>query len=185
MALLRFLTLLSVLGLIVGCGEPHADLSSPKTHRSGDITFDYPNNWRITDDLVMPEVHLLFVETPGNALVILQSYPIGEADDLTAFSKDFAETAATETPIGKMVGSTFAEMPDAGGYEWIAEDFNITVLGESVPHRRLYGTKKLGDRQAFLILQVATEDYQNAEAGFQLIRNSLRSNQKAELQKEM
>jgi hypothetical protein len=59
---------LSFLSLFTGCGETQADLSTPKTHKSGAVTFDYPKNWRITEDLVTPEIHYLFVETPGDAL---------------------------------------------------------------------------------------------------------------------
>jgi hypothetical protein len=78
------------------------------------------------------------------------------------------------------VQSTFSAIPEASGYEWIEEEFSIKFLSESIPHRRLYGTKMIGDRQVFLILQVATEDYARAEPGFELIRNSLRSIQEAE-----
>jgi hypothetical protein len=173
-------TALSFLSLFAGCGESQADLSTPKTHNSGAITFDYPKNWKITEDLVTPEIHNLFVESPGDAIVILQSYPTDEADTLAEFSKGFSENAATETPIGTISKSTFAAIPDSEGYSWIGEEFDIQLLGESVPHRRLYGTKKIGGRQVFLIFQVATEDYPKAEKGFQLIRDSLRSIQEAE-----
>ena len=174
------LTAISFLSLFVGCGEPQADLSTPKTHKSGAITFDYPKNWKITEDSVTPEIHYLFVETPGDALVILQSYPTSDADTLAEFSEEFSESATTETPIGTIAKSTFAAIPDSDGYSWIEEDFAIDLLGESVPHRRLYGTRKIGGRQVFLIFQVATEDYSKAETGFQLIRDSLRSIQEAE-----
>lgn len=167
-------------GLFAGCGEPQADISTPRTHRSGAITFDYPGNWKISDELVTPEIHSLFVETPGDAIVIFQSYPTEEAEDLPTFTKAFSSSAATGTPIGMIVGSTFSDITEADGYEWIVEDFNINLLGVSVPHRRLYGSKMIGERQAFLIFQVAIEDSAKAEAGFHLIRNSLRGVQPAE-----
>jgi hypothetical protein len=180
MRLLRFFSVLSLLGMLAGCGEPQADLSKPKTHRSAAITFKYPASWKVSDELVTPEIHHLFIETPGNAVVILQSYRSEEADDLQSFSKAFSSVATTEMPIGKMVGTTFADMPETDGYQWIVENFSIKVLGESVPHRRIYGTKEIGERQVFLIFQVATEDYPKAKAGFQLILNSLHGVQIAE-----
>ncbi len=166
--------------LLEGCGEPKADLSTPKTHTSGAITFNYPKNWKITEDSVTPEIRYLFVETPGDALVILQSYPAGEASNIEVFSKKFSESTSAETPIGEIAKSTFTDIPDSGGFNWIAENFEISLLGHSVPHRRLYGTKEIGGRQVFLILQVATEDFSKAEPGFQLIRDSLQSSPKAE-----
>jgi hypothetical protein len=168
MKLFRVTIALALLGLFAGCGEPQVDLSTTKTHRSGAITFDYPKNWEISDDSLTPEIHYLFVETPGDALVVFQSYPIDEANGLTDFSKAFSKSAATETPIGKVVQSTFSAIPEASGYEWIEEEFSIKFLSESIPHRRLYGTKMIGDRHA------------RAEPGFELIRNSLRSIQEAE-----
>ena len=167
-------------GLLAGCGEPKADLSTPKTYQSGAITFDYPKNWVVAEESVTQEFHFLFVESPGDALVILQSYPTDGDDDLTAFSKDFSESAAAEMPIGTIDKSKFADLPDAAGYSWIVEDFEIILLGESIPHQRFYGTKDIGGRQVFLVFQVATEDYSKVKAGFHLIRDSLRSTQTAE-----
>ncbi len=180
MRLLRAIIALALLGLFTGCGEPQPQLSAPKTYRSGTITFDYPKNWKITEDLVNPAIHYLFVETPGDALVILQSFPLDEAEGLAAFTKAYSESAATEMPVGKMVQSTFTDMPETGGYEQIEEEFNVNLFGETVPHRRLYETKGIGDRQVILIFQVATEDFATAEPGFELMRNSLSSLQKAE-----
>ena len=173
MRLFRILLALSLLSLFAGCGEPKADLSAPNTHRSGAITFDYPKNWKITEDSVNPELHYLVVESPGDAIVIFQSFPIDESNSLTAFSKEFSKSAETEMPLGKAAQSTFTDVPEVSGYKWIAEEFNINLLGESVPHRRLYGTKEIDDRQVFLIFQVAKEDFAKAEPGFDLIRNSL------------
>lgn len=166
---------LALLTLLAGCGEPEADLTNPKSHTSGSLSFDYPKNWKITEDLATTETQYVFVETPGNAIVILQSYPQGTTDDLTAYSKDFSESAAEETPIGNMTQSSFTDLPNEAGYRWIKEDFEISLLGESTPHRRLYGTKVIGERRVFLILQVATEDYSKTEGGFELIRDSLQS----------
>ena len=176
---LLLLPALAFFGLLAGCGEPKADLSKPKTHRSGTLTFNYPKNWRVTEESVTPEFHCLFVESPGDALVILQSYSTDGADNLTEFSKNFSESAATERPTGTMDKSQFAELPDAAGYSWIVENFEINLLGESIPLQRFYGTKDIGGKQVFLILQVATEDYSTVEAGFHLIRDSLCSAQTA------
>ena len=169
---------LAFIGLLFGCGEKQPDLSNSKTHRSGDIAFDYPGNWKITEDSLTATIHNLFVETPGDAIVIIQSYPVGMAKELKALSKDFSESAAHSTPLGSMEKSAFAELPKQWGYDWIAEDFDIVFLGESVPHKRLYGSKEVVDRQIFLILQVPEADYQKVEKGFHLIGNSLTSDRK-------
>jgi hypothetical protein len=158
-----------------GCFEQAADISIPKDYDSNQISFKYPKNWEITQDYYTPAVHNLFVETAGDALVILQSYQSDLAEDLESFSKSFSASSRTDNPIGEAsLGHKFENIPKEAGYEWIREQFEISLLGVSVPHRRIYGTKKIADRQIFLIFQVATEDYSKAEPGFRLIRDTLR-----------
>ena len=173
---MRQLPLLSILMcfcLLTGCGEPQADLLTPLTHKSGELVFDYPKNWAIAEDSLTPELHNLFIETPGDALVILQSFPSGGTPTLTTFSHEFSNSVVIETFIGEFSTSTFSNIIDKDGCNIIEEDFNINLLGESIPHKRIYGTKEVGNRKIFLILQVAAEDYSKVEAGFQLIRDSL------------
>tara|TARA_R110002096_G_scaffold200639_9_gene384690 strand:- start:1415 stop:2122 length:708 start_codon:yes stop_codon:yes gene_type:complete len=168
-----FFTLLLV-SLLLGCGEPQADLTTPNTHRSGTIAFEYPKNWRITDEAVKPEVQYIIVETPGDALVVLQSFPAVDAILLEDFASAFSERSAAETPIGKVEESTFTLLPEGSGFRWIQEEFSMSLLGESILHRRLFGARQIGERKVFLIFQVATEDLDRALPGLELIRDSLR-----------
>ncbi len=167
-----------LIGLLFGCGEKQPDLSNLITHQSGDIVFDYPGNWKVTDNSLTATIHNLFVETPGDAIVIIQSYPLEMAQELKSFSKDFSESASLGTPLVSINKAAFVELPKQWGYDWISEDFEIVLLGESVPHKRLYGSKEIGGRQIFLILQVPEADYQKVEKGFHLIGNSLTGDRK-------
>ncbi len=54
-------------------------------------------------------------------------------------------------------------------------EMEVALLPISVPHRRLYASKDVGDRRIFLILQVAEEDYPKVGKGFGLIGDSLTS----------
>jgi len=170
---LLLLPLLICLFWVIGCGETEADISSPKTHTSGELTFNYPKNWKITQDSVMPGIQNLFVETPGDALVILQSYPRGVADDLATFAKSFSASASAEMPLGEVTHSRFRDILKDGGDERIIEDFEISVLGESIPHQRIFESQDVAERKVFLIFQVATEDLTKVEDGFDLISTSL------------
>lgn len=175
MKLLRLFLSLPLFAVLSGCGEPQADVTDPKTYRAGGITFDYPKNWKIDEDSVSPEIHFVMLGSPGNAVVILQSYPTEDADDLPTYSKAFSDIVEKEVPIGKIKEPQLVELPAAHGYQWIEEAFEITLLGLSVPHRRLYGAKEMVSRRMFLILQAPIEDFEKAETGFALIRDSLRS----------
>ena len=171
---LSFLLALPLLCLFTGCGEPQADLSKPKTHQSGSVTFKYPKNWKVTDDTVTPDVHYIILETAGDAVVIFQSYPVDDAQALTDYAKAFAKKTVAELPIGEASKSTFKDLPEAHGYEWKGETYSLNLIGETVPFRRRYGTKTIGDKQVFLILQAATEDFSAVEKGFELVSESLK-----------
>jgi len=167
-----------LIGLLFGCGEKQPDLSNLITHQSGEIVFDYPGNWKVTDNSLTATIHNLFVETPGDAIVIIQSYPLEMAQELKSFSKDFSDSASLGTPLVSINKAAFSGLPKKWGYDWISEDFEIVLLGESVPHKRLYGSKEVGGRQIILILQVPEADYQKVEKGFHLIGNSLTGDRK-------
>ena len=164
---------LPLIGLLYGCGEKHPDLSNSITHQLGEIIFDYPGNWKVAEDSITATIHNLIIETPGDTIVIIQSYPLEMGVDLKALSREFSESAAHSIPLGSINKSVFSKRPKQWGYDWIAEDFESVFLGEAIPHKRLYGSKEVGESQIFLILQVPAEDYQKVEKGFHLIANSL------------
>ena len=170
----RYPSLIFFLCCFAGCFEQTAKISEPKGYDSNQISFEYPQNWEITEDTYTPIWHNIFLETPGDALVICQSFRSDLAEDLDTFAKSFSENARTETPIGKFSNSVFKTMRKETDHEWIYEQFDLSFFGEVVPHQRIYGTKKIADRQVFLIFQVANEDFSKAEPGFKLIWNTLR-----------
>ena len=169
---------LPLIGLLYGCGEKQPDLSNSITHQLGEIIFDYPGNWKVAEDSITATIHNLIIETPGDTIVIIQSYPLEMGIDLKALSREFSESAAHSIPLGSINKSVFSKRPKQWGYDWIAEDFESVFLGEAIPHQRIYGSKEVGDRQIFLILQVPVEDYQKVEKGFHLIANSLSGDSK-------
>ena len=169
--------ILATLSMLCGCGEQKADVTTAKTHQSDNISFDYPKNWRITEDYITPEIQYLFIETPGEAFVMLQSFQLDLADTLLEQAKEFSELASGEMKIGEMVVEKFKEIEPARGYEWISEEFNVNLLSVSIPHKRLYGGQDVGSRRLFLMLQVATEDFDKVHPGFVLISDTLQVNE--------
>ena len=102
-----FVSFTLLFSLLLGCFEEVADLSNPKTYNSNQIFFKYPRNWEITDDTFIPAIHNLLIETPGDALVIVQSYQADLAQDLESFSKSFSEDTLLETPVVRISQSEF------------------------------------------------------------------------------
>ena len=111
-----FLTLF-LFSCLTGCFEEAADLSEQKSYGANQITFQYPKNWQITDDSFSPAVHNLFIQTNGEAIVIVQSYQSDIAEDLKTFSKNFSESAKSETGLGKISVSKLEAIPESSGFE--------------------------------------------------------------------
>lgn len=163
------------LSLLLGaCGEPPADLANTKTHEAAGFAFDYPGNWRVSEGVSNSDILFLFVETPGDAVTIIQAYPKDSVDGLEAFSRGFSQTATQQTPIATVGGLNFTPLPEIDGFECVMETFAVSLLSESIPHQRTYCSKIIDDRRIFLIFQVATEDKDRANGGFSLIRSTFR-----------
>ena len=83
----------------------------------------------------------------------------------------------TEIPMGEISQSELKTIPKVAGFEGIEEIFDISIIGISVPHKRIFLSKKIADRQVFLIFQAAIEDQAQTESGFNLIRDTLKESE--------
>ena len=169
-----------LISFFVGCFDGDfdpteaADLTDPKEYNSNQIFFKYPKNWKISGDSFTPAIHNLFVETTGDALVIFQSYQSELAEDLETFSKSFSESHSNGNSSGGDFAIRIKNDSQEGDFEGIQETFDISILGISVPHKRIFLSKKIAERQVFLIYQAAIEDNPQTELGFNLIRDTLK-----------
>ena len=160
--------------LLVGCGERRAETGSPRTYQHDGIEFEYPGNWKVTEDDREGEVRLLLVETPGEAIVVIQITPEDMAAGLREFAETFARSAREQTPIGKIGKSSFAAAKNQGEYEVLTERFSISLLGEGTPHTRTYHRRNLQGKALTIILQVADEDGSKVVKGAEQIVSSFK-----------
>lgn len=58
---------------LLGC-EKAADISSPVKYEKENVSFLYPQNWKITDDAIQKGVRYLIVESPADAIFIVKIY---------------------------------------------------------------------------------------------------------------
>ena len=170
---------LSILGgllasCLVGCGERRADLDNPKQHQSGALAFSYPGNWTVTTSKVINSIQLVIIESPGDSLVVLQTRPLGSAEELSDFAMSFSSDAISRTSILKTDLPSISKVSQTGAYELVTEEFTVTLLNEEIDNTRLYASRILGEQKIFLILQVADEYLNNAKPGFELVLESLR-----------
>lgn len=168
------LYLLAILSLVSGCNQrPLADLENTKSFQSGGVSFQYPGNWKLQEEPISREFRSIHIETPQNGLMIIQTYPLDHADTLQEYVKKFSESSKAILPFGEISTSTLTPEDTWEGYNWVSEKFDITLLGETKPHYRLYRTKDANGIRLFLILQSTFHDAPMLIAGVDLISKSL------------
>lgn len=165
--------LLSLVVMLSGCGEPAADVAVSKKHDKDGISFQHPGNWKITETTVEEGVRHVMVETPGDALVIVQVFPADGAATLKEYAGTFSAAASEEVPFGAVSKSKFAELDPMEGWSRSKETFIIQVLGVKVAHSRLYHARDFGLWRCFVLCQTADEDWAKVEPGFSQIVSSL------------
>ena len=159
-----------------GCGERAANVQEPLDYRKAGLSFQYPGNWKVTQDMKALGTHHLTVDSPGNAIMIIHIFPVDgdESKKLKAYVDDFSDLAKAEAPAGSFGPSAFTDPVREGRYESITERFSVSVPGQAVPHVRTYRRAVVGEKVCFLIAQVAEEDLAKVQPGFEQICKSFR-----------
>jgi hypothetical protein len=165
--------LLAVVGLS-GC-ERKARTDKPKHYDRQGVSFNYPGNWKIAEDSSELGIRSIEIETPGDAILIIQVYPAPLDDDLRTQAATFAEAMREEgTGLVSIGPSKSGTVKKWRGYERLSEKFTISAAGEAVVHKRAFLRKKVGDKQLFCIAQVASEDSHLVQPGFEQVLGSIR-----------
>lgn len=170
--LFQKLCALAAIGLLAACG-PMTDLKNPKSYQLEGLSFQYPKNWNLEEEPIAKGSHALTITTPGNGLVILQLYPVKIAQNLMGYAEEMAEAAAVAIPFAKVSESKFTKVEEWEDYTWTSEKFDITLLGETRPHYRLYRSKDIDGHRLFLVLQSTFKDAGQLVAGLDMIAKSL------------
>lgn len=153
-----------------GCGERSAKVQEPLDYRKAGLGFRYPGNWKVTQDMETSGIHHLTIESPGDAVMIIQVFPEDgdEAMALKAYVQDFSSSDG-QPPAGSFGPSTFTDPVREGRYESITERFSVSLLGQTVEHVRIYRRVVLDGKVCFLIAQVAEEDRATVQPGFEKV----------------
>ncbi len=158
---------------LLGCGGEVADTENPNAYAKDGLQFEMPGNWEVTEDAEAGPFRYLFVEEPGDALVVVQLFPAADAADLRGYAEGFSKQSAAATKTGTLSASSFGNVSTSDGYEMLTETFSISLMGETVPHTRNYRRKVCGAHVCFVIAQVADEDRADVVAGFTQLVSSL------------
>jgi hypothetical protein len=158
---------------LVSC-ERTANVKQPKAYNKDGIQFQYPDNWKVTADSQNESMRHLVIETPGEAILIIQVFTADDSVPMSDFVREFSSNAQQELPrFATSTASTFGEPEERDGYKSVSEQFSIKAVGEGVPHTRIYKQKRFGSKMIYVVSQVASEDEDLVGAGFDQITSSL------------
>ena len=150
--------------------EETADITSPATYQKGTLSFSYPGNWKITEDIEEGFSHHVAIESPGNAIFIIQIFPALDAIPLQQFAEQFSELTQ-QKGLPRISNRVFSEVKESinsiNNYS-IQENFSLKVSGGQAPHIRRYYSVINDEKTAYLISQAATEDLPKVDEGFSL-----------------
>lgn len=165
--------------------EPKAQVDEPLRYEKDEISFLYPGNWKVAEEVTQEngiELRTINVESAGNALLMIQSFKPGVEIDLGEHIE--LTMGAMQEEVGKQVGgladSTRGSVTDfereflgatrAGKKAAIT----ITALGEKVPSSVALIGAVLEDRTVLLFTTIPDEDRESVEAGFDQVISSLK-----------
>lgn len=165
--------------------EPKAQVDAPLRYEKDEISFLYPGNWTIAEEVAQEngiELRTINVESAGNALLMIQSFKPGVDIDLGAHIE--LTMGAMQEEVGKQVGgladSTRGAVTDFER-EFLGAKrtgkkaaITITALGEKVPSSVALIGAVLEDRTVLLFTTIPDDDRARVEAGFDQVMTSLK-----------
>ncbi|PID45028.1 MAG: hypothetical protein CSB47_10310 [Proteobacteria bacterium] len=152
------------------------------------LVFDYPSEWKVLEDSVQDSVRYVFIESPDEALSIIQIFRKDEAPTLEEFAYSYAQQTQM-TPVDtddEVVDVEPSAVPqsefmaitrdlDGVSYDWIVETIPAVTSGlnDDSNDYREYFRKDSEHYSAFLINQVDKDALNKHEGSFELIFRTL------------
>ena len=162
-----------LLALLFGSAcEREANLDNPVQYTRNGVQFSMPGNWTVTEDEAENGFRYLFIETPGDAIVVVTIYAIEDSVSLREYTDWAIDSTLQDFPIGSRDRGAVTEIRKAVGdrvHEGFRNEFVVSVAGIDVPHTATYFGVATNSRVAYLSTQVASEDLQKVEPGFDLV----------------
>lgn len=178
---MKHLKLLFLLLSLSACVEKPADIKNRLQYKNDGISFFYPGNWEVTEDTVVEAVRFIFIETPGDAIMKIEIYPIDQSFELKEFVELDIEALINRTPeiLNLAKDNEIAEVKTSiRGIEYsgLKYELGISILGVDIPHVSEFYALHSNDNVAYLVSQVAKDDLRRVNVGFKLVLSSFKMN---------
>jgi hypothetical protein len=173
----------------IACETP-PDLANPRLFWSDGLTFRYPGNWSVTEEVEEEDglrIRSLSVESPGNAIVLMSSFEPPVSMSLEEYAAEFRTAIAEEAGEMGRVGPwqpVSAEALSSGStssrirgvpHEGLEYIYTLSLLGTDVPHVVRIFRVETDVSTTFLLAQAPAVDWSRVAKGFQLVVESFES----------
>ena len=166
---------LSLYACNLSTDEKSADLQKTTKYQKNDISFSMPSNWKVTEDNGENSARYLFVESPGSAIMIINTYEKETAPSLQEYIESLTSERSNEKffwGLGSLSnGSTSKIKRTINNHEVNAfkNEYAVNIAGINVLHISEFYSFYSKTHIAFVSSQTATEDLPLVADGFNLI----------------
>lgn len=161
-----------VVFLLLSACEQQAELGQPSEYDKNGVKFSLPGNWEVTEDSEEEASRYIFVETPGDAIILIELYAREDSPTLKQYTQWIIQHSVEAFPLGGRTEGTFEEVRRTAGERTLTayrNEFVASVIGIEVPHVAEFYRLEADARIAYLSWQVATEDLPRVQEGFDLV----------------
>ena len=165
--------------------EPQAQVESPQRYEKDGISFEYPGNWKLTEETIEENgitVNNITVESAGNALLMVQTFepavPLELATHFEVVMNGMQE--AVDKQVGGLAEGARGAVTDFQR-QFLGEqrpgkrgEITVSILGEKVPGVVSMFVAVLEDRTVLLFSTVPDADRAKVEPGFDQVIDSLK-----------
>jgi hypothetical protein len=163
----RPVILLLLIALALPACERPADLSKTHVFSEYGIAFEYAANWNVKERENSSAARIIYIEEPGDALVIISVFRGSARISPRGYADAYASSLSDAIPFGLVKAKVVPRTE---------ETVDVTfTLASAVPHTAnvtLHGFERVS---VICLTQVADDNRKNVQAGFDLIRRTLRS----------
>lgn len=146
-------------------------------YQKNGLAFSMPQDWKVTEDVSRNGARYLFVEPPGNAVVVVNVFTKARELGFKEYVNNMIDEAIKETTTANRTRGSLTEVqtPLKGhNFHGYRNDFSITLATITVPHTQTFYDFATPTQTAYVSFQAANEDMAAVKEGFDLVLSTFK-----------
>ncbi|GGY73796.1 hypothetical protein GCM10011613_18840 [Cellvibrio zantedeschiae] len=170
------------LAILCSCAAAEDKPNQIIGYSKNNISFSMPSNWKVTEDVGENSSRHIFVESPGTAMVMVNTYAKENAPSFKEYVVTITDRANKKfwLGLGSISNGKISEFKSSlNGREVTVfkNEYVAKIFGLSVPHVSEFYCFESESYIAYVSSQAATEDLPMVSSGFNLVLSTFSWNQ--------